>query len=108
MATIHAAFCATDAETAFGEVDGIAHFAASAVIRNPFDELGVHASLQNEIFQEPADFIVGKSREHTGLLSEAASQSARDVVFAAAFPYRELSRGADAGFTGIETKQNFA
>ena len=40
--------------------------------------------------------------------TEAAAQSARDVIFAAAFPRREFARGANAAFAGVESQHDFA
>ena len=63
IATVGIADRATDAESALGEVQAIAHGAADAVILAPFDELGVHPTLHDEILDEVSDFIVHKSGE---------------------------------------------
>ena len=57
-----------------------------------------------------ADFyrVVGERRHHRGAQIETAPQPARDVVFAAAFPDRELARRMNAPFARIETEHDFA
>ncbi len=55
-----------------------------------------------------ADGIVGERGGDCGSHAEAASQAARDVVFAAALPDLELARGVNSAFAGIEAEHYFA
>lgn len=104
---VHTAFGTANAEAAFGEVDGIAHAFAHAIIGHPFDVGGVQAALEDEVFNQAADLVVGKGGQDTGGVAEAAAESTGDVVFAAAFPGGEVAGGADAAFTGVETEKDF-
>ena len=60
IATVRNAHRAAHAETALGEIQPVADRAAHAVERHPLDEVRVHAALQNEILQQPADVVVGE------------------------------------------------
>jgi hypothetical protein len=64
--------------------------------------------LQNEIFEQPADVIVGEGGANGGFESETAAETACDVVFAAALPNFEFARGPNATFAGIEPQHNLA
>jgi hypothetical protein len=80
---------------------------AHAVKGNPLDEFGVHAALQQEIFQQATDLVVGEGRGHRGLQAESPAQAARDVVFAAALPDFEFARATDASFARVEPEHDF-
>ena len=108
VAAIRNAHRAAHAEAALGEVESVAHGPADAVEWTPLDERSVHAALQNKIFDQPAHVIVGKRSADRRLQAEAAAQSARDVVFAAAFPDFEFARRAHAAFARIEPEHDFA
>ena len=107
VTTIGSANRSTHPETALGEVQPVAHAAADSVIGNPFDELGIDASLQNKILEQPAHVVVCKSGANGGLQPEAAPQSAGDIVFAAAFPDFELARRAHTPLAWIEPEHDF-
>jgi hypothetical protein len=64
--------------------------------------------LQDKVLEQAAHVIVGKGGADGGLHAEAAAQTAGHVVFPAAFPHFEFTRRADAAFTRIETKHDFA
>src|SRR5947209_1449156 len=98
VAAVRNAHGAAHTEAAFGEVEAVADDATDTVKRHPFDELGIDAALQNEIFDEPANIVVGKRRANGGFESEATAQAACHVVFAAALPGLELARAADPAF----------
>ena len=66
------------------------------------------AALQNEILEQPADVVVGKSGADGGFEPETAAQSSRDVVFAAAFPDFEVTRGANPAFSRIQPQHDLA
>jgi hypothetical protein len=55
-----------------------------------------------------ADFVVHKSGANGRAEAEAFAQTARSVVFAAAFPCCELTSRADAAFAGVEAQHDFA
>ena len=50
------------------------------------------AAMENEVLYEPADLVIREGGYDCGAKSEAAAQSARDIVFSAAFPSGERSR----------------
>src|SRR5262245_36854748 len=97
----------TDAEPAFGEVESIADGAAYTIVWHPFDELGIHTPLQNKIFDETAYIILSEGRADRCLQSKTTAQSARDIVFAAAFPGFEFARSAYSAFTRIQAEHDF-
>ena len=81
----------------------------SAVVGHPLDQSrGVHAALQDEVLEQPADLVVRERRDDAGLQAEAATEPARHVVFTAALPDLELSGRADAPFAGVESEHDFA
>ena len=108
VAAVGAAGGGAHAEAALSKVEAVAHGAADAVVRNPADERRIDAALENEVFNEAADGIVGERGGDGGAQAEAAAQAAGDVVFAAALPHLKLARGVDAAFAGIEAKHDFA
>ena len=93
VAAVGAAHRGATAESALGEVQAVAGAAADAVVRRPSctQEMS-HAALVDQVFQQPADRIVGEGGDDGGALAEAAPQAAGDVVLAAAFP--DLERAA--------------
>ena len=60
------------------------------------------------ILRQPPDRIIGKGRDDRRVQAEATFQSARDVVFAAAFPHLKLTRGVNAPVARIEPQHDFA
>ncbi len=108
VATVGIANGSTDAKAALGEVQAIPNRAADPIVLTPFDELGVHPTLHDEVLDEVADFIVHKSRANGCAEAEAFAQTTRCVVFAAAFPSGELTRCANATFAGVEAQHDFA
>ena len=108
VAAVGDALGAANAEAAFGEVESVAHGAADAVVRGPVEKGGVDAALEDEVFDETADFVVGEGRDDCRAHAEAATQPASDVVFAAAFPGLEGAGRAHAAFTGVETEHDFS
>jgi hypothetical protein len=99
---------AANAKAAFGKIQAVANGAANAIERNPFDEFRGDAALQNKILEQTSNVIVGKGGGDGGAQSETAAQSARDIIFPAAFPNFEFARGADTAFAGVEAKHDFA
>src|ERR1019366_5236295 len=87
---------AADAETFLGEVQSVANRAAHAIVGNPLHERHINAALQDQVFEQSPHVIVGKRADEAGAQPEATAQTARDVVFAAAFPDLELASRANA------------
>ena len=96
------------AETAFGEIQSVAHGAAHAIVGNPAHVFLADAALQHEIFYQPADGIVGEGGHDSRVETKTTFQSAGHVVFATAFPRAEVSSGSDALVARIEAKHDFA
>ena len=95
-------------EPALHEVETITHRAPHAVEWHPADVVERDAALAHEIFHQSTDWVVGKCGDDGGVHPEASGEPARDVVFAAAFPYAELSRRGDALVARIESQHHFA
>ena len=62
VAAVRAADRAADAEALLGEVEPDARGAADAVERHPLDVRQVHAALQHQVLQQPADLVVHEAR----------------------------------------------
>ena len=108
MTTVGCALRGAHSEATLGEVEAVACSNPEAVEVGPLNELRIDSALKNEIFEEASDFVVDEGGENSCSLAEAATKSAGDVVFAAAFPGLELTGSADASVTGIETEHDFA
>src|SRR4029453_12175868 len=94
VAAIGTAERGADAEAAFGEVQPVPDRSSNAVVLHPLHAL-LDATLEHQVFHQTADGIVGQRCDDGGAEAETAPQSARDVVFAAAFPYLECSGRVD-------------
>ena len=108
MTTVGNPHGAAHAKAAFGEIEAVANDAADTVKRHPFDELDIDAALQDEILDQPAHVVVGEGGGNRGLEAETTAQSARDVVFAAAFPDFEFTGATDAAFARVEPEHDFS
>jgi hypothetical protein len=64
--------------------------------------------LQDKVLDQPANVIVSKRGADGGFESETATETASDIVFAAAFPGLEFSCGSNTTFTGVEAEHDFA
>src|SRR6266446_1282456 len=95
-----------DPEAALGEVQAVAHAPADAVVITPLHPRRVDAALQHQVLDKSADVIVGEGGDDRGALAEAAPQAARNVVLAAALPYVERARRADAPVSWIEPQHH--
>ena len=73
VAAVGHAHGAADAEAALGEVEAVADGAADAVVGPPLDEVGVHAALQDEVFDQVADLVVGEGGDDGGLAGRSSS-----------------------------------
>ena len=108
VAAVGTAGGSAHAKAALSKVEAVAHGAADAIVRDPADERGIDAALEDEVLDEAADGVVGERGGDGGAQAEAAAQAAGYVVFAAALPNLELARGVDAHVAGIEAKHDFA
>jgi len=108
VAAIGAADGRTHAEAALGEVEAVANLATDAVVGNPFDEGGIDAALQDEVFDQAADGVLGQGGGDGSAQAKAAAQAASHVVFAAALPGLKVAGGVDAALAGIKTEHDLA
>jgi hypothetical protein len=72
------------------------------------DKLRVYSALQNKIFKQAPDLVVGKASANGGPESKAAAKTARDVILAASFPNPELPRTANTVLARIEAEHYLA
>ena len=107
IAAVRAALRPAASEAALDEIETVAHFTADTVERHPADERGVHAALQDEILHQTPDRIVGKGGDHRGTQTETATQTAGDIVFAAALPDVEFAGGVNSPLARIEPEHDF-
>ena len=98
----------TDAEAPLREIEAVANGAADAVVGSPLDEVGGHAPLHDEVFDEVADLIVNEGCDDRGLQAKALPQAAGHVVFAAPFPGIEVTGRADATLARVEAEHDLA
>jgi hypothetical protein len=68
----------------------------------------VDSSLEQHIFDQAADGVIGKSGDDCGIQLEATTEAAGDVVFTSAFPGTKMASSGDAVIAGIEAKHDFA
>jgi uncharacterized membrane protein YgdD (TMEM256/DUF423 family) len=108
VAAVWDADSTADAESSFGEVKAVAHGASDAVVRDPFDEAGVDAALEDEVFDQAANGVIRKGGGDGGAEAEAAAEAAGDVVLSAAFPSGELSGDADAALARVKAEHDFS
>src|SRR5262245_64530673 len=108
MTAVRAADSPARTEAALGEVQAIADLAPDAVELHPAEVRQIDAALQHQVLDEPADSVVRQRRDDCRALPEAAPQSARDVVLAAAFPGAKGACGVDTAFSWIEAKHDLS
>src|SRR5215469_16970701 len=76
-------------EAALREIQPVASGASNSVVWRPA-YIGLRDTpLKHQIFDEPADGVVGQRRDDGGLQSEAAFERTSHVVFSAALPGAE-------------------
>src|SRR5215510_16542564 len=75
---------------------------------NPLDIQLAHASLINQVLDQPAHRIISQRGGNRSVQSKAAFQGSSDVVFAATFPNPEFPRVSNPGFAGIKTEHNLS
>jgi len=108
VAAIRYADRAAESEAALGEIQAVADGASAAVVLAPPDEIRGDAALHHEILDEVAHLVVDEGRAHRGSQTETFPEPARGVVFAAAFPNREMPGGAHPALARVEPEHDFA
>src|SRR5262245_24319179 len=95
------AHSSANSESAFSEIESVAHYTPNSIKWNPPQEFGADPALQNEILQQPANVVVRKRRANGRSHAETPSQTPCDIVFTAPFPHVEVSRRANAAFPRV-------
>jgi hypothetical protein len=72
------------------------------------DEARVDAALQDQIFEQSADLVIGKGRADGGSEPKTAAQPPRDVILPAAFPGPKPPGATNAVLPGIQAKHYLA
>src|SRR5579864_1207459 len=106
MPSIRASDGASYSEAALGEVQSVARRPTNSVVRDPVDPARIYAALEDEVFDQSADLVVGERGDDCGAVAEAAPQATGDVVFSAAFPCLERARRADAPVARVESEHH--
>src|SRR5689334_900845 len=107
MPTVGAADGAANPEAALGEVQSVSHLSPDAVVVTP-DDAGIDAALENQILDEPADWVVGERSDNSSAEPETAPEAARDVVLSSTLPGAKASSGVDPRVARIQTKHHLA
>lgn len=108
MSAVRHADRTAHAETALGEIEPVADRSADAVVLAPPDERGFDPALHDEVLDEMPDLIIDQCGADSRAQPEAFAQTARGIVFSAAFPSRELTRRAHPSLAWIEAQHDFA
>jgi hypothetical protein len=95
-------------EAPLGEVEPVADRPPDPVVDPPDDEVGAHASLHDEVFDQATDLVVDQGGHDGGLQAEAFPEAAGDVVFPPAFPGLEGAGRANAALTRVEPEHDLA
>src|SRR5712692_4644566 len=96
------------AETSLGKIQTVADRASHAVKGHPADIFLTDASLEDQIFDKAANWIVRKGGHDGRVHPKASAKAAGDVVFASPFPCTKMARGGDALVARIEPQHDFA
>jgi hypothetical protein len=64
--------------------------------------------VQDQILDQPADFIVDQSGADGGTQAKTATQSPRHIILTASFPDFKHSGGADAPLAGVQTQHDLS
>jgi hypothetical protein len=108
MAAVRGPDGAAHTETSFGEVQAIADGTSYPVEGHPSDPGWIDTALEDAVFEETADFVIGEGGADGCAQAEAASEAAGDVVFSPALPGAERAGAADAAFSRVEAEHDFA
>src|SRR5258705_2426763 len=107
MTTIRTSEGSPHAESAFREVQPIAHLATDTIEFHPANMRLVYAALVDQVLHETPHGIIRQRRNHGSVEPEAAFQPARDVILAAAFPDAKFASGVNSLVSGIEPQHYF-
>src|SRR5215468_5497175 len=77
MSAIRASTRGPQPESSFGEVEADSRIASDAVEVAPDNMGSIHATLHDEIFDEPAQVVPRQTRHHCGALAKALAHYAR-------------------------------
>src|SRR5262249_297300 len=108
VTTIRASYGGTHTESALSKVQAVANLTADAVIVHPADMTLIDSALVDKVLDEPANRIISERCDNGGAHTEAALQTAGNVILAAAFPDAKLARGGNAAVARIEPQHHFA
>src|ERR1041385_9030522 len=108
MTAIGTSCSGTDAKATFGKIEAVADGPTNAVELHPLYVRLVHPALVDEILDQSTDGVISERSHDRRIHPEAALQTARNVILAAAFPNLEVARGRDASLTRIETQHDLA
>ena len=108
VAAVVATCGGSEAESALGEVEAVADGATYTVEGNPAQERRVDSTLEDAVFHQAADGVVGERRGDGRAQAEAAAKAAGDIVFTTAFPQGEVTCTVDAAFAWVEAQHDFA
>src|SRR5262249_3473650 len=106
MSAIRASTRGPQPESSFREVEPDPRVASDAVEVAPDNMGSIHATLHDEIFDEPAQVVPRQSRHHCGALAPALAHGTGDVVLATALPHLKVARIAHPSGSGIETQHH--
>ena len=104
---IAAAGSSTGTETFLRKIQAISGLAAKTIEGNPPEMAGVNTSLEDEVLQQTPHGVVDSRGNDAAAQSKATPESADDIVFSAAFPGPEVSRGMNPLIPGIKTNHDF-
>src|SRR4029077_6593282 len=108
MSPIRTSQRSAHAKSALGEIQAVSNGAADAIVFNPANVTLIDAALEHQILDQAPHGIVGESCNECRVQAEAAPQTARDVVFATAFPSTELACRGDTRIPRVESQHDFA
>ena len=108
IASVGHADGSADSVASLGEVESVSDISADAVVAHPLYKRGIDSALKNEVLYEPADLVIREGGYDCGVKPEAAAQSARDIVFSAAFPSGKRARILYSARARIEAKHYLA
>src|SRR5215831_6992579 len=108
MSAIRASTRGPQPESSFGEVEADSRIASDAVEVAPDNMGSIHATLHDEIFDEPAQVVPRQSCHHCGALAPALAHGARDIILATALPHLKAARTTHASGSGIEAQHHLA
>ena len=107
VGAVRASYRTADAVSPLGKIDAVSADSSDAVGLHPFDQGGIDSALEDKIFHQHADLIVGKCGDDGGFHTKASAQAADHIVFSAAFPGTKLPCRTDTALSRVQTKHHF-